>query len=372
MATRTSSGMVKLSVAPVLNKKLLDDSPSDGYSEVPAVLTIPDSRAPRLDHGRSYDYKPDDKGAPVRADTGLHSSSNTVHKEVVVSLIKSPQEVFEYLCHTGEVRPNIPIWKQAGLAFIAGCYLGLGFSCCLVCGLQTPAIKAADPGVTSILFGIYGFPLGLSLILVCGADLFTSDVCYMLVALCEGKTTILKLLRIWVVAYFLNLAGCIFMAEMFNIAGVFEHKELAVNNLALFKSSHTFGVTVVKGILANWMVNLAVMMASSARDLTGKLLGIFLPISAFVSMGFEHCIANMYLFPLSMMLDSGISVGDFITKNLIPATIGNIIGGGFFVGVFYCFIFGETPNRIEAVFHRLMGHLGLRGLKTPELYRAKK
>lgn len=279
----------------------------------------------------------------------LHASVNagSQHNEMDVNLIKSPAEVFEYIVHTGELKDEMPIIRQALLAVIAGCYLGFGFSCCMICGGQMPTLKAANPGLQSLLFGIYGFPVGLVLILICGADLFTSNTCYMLAALCEGKTTVLKLVRVWLVSYFFNLCGCIFMAQIFAWSTVFDNKKNFPIFLTEFKTEHTFGQTVVKGILANWMVNLAVLLASSSRDLCGKVVGVIMPISAFVSMGFEHCIANMFLFPLGMFLGSPVTVAEFITKNLIPATIGNVIGGGVFVGVFYALIFGRAGKALE-------------------------
>lgn len=103
-------------------------------------------------------------------------------------------------------------------------------------------------------------------------------------------------------------------------------------------------MTLCKGILCNWLVCLAVWQGNMARDLTGKFIGVFLPNSAFVSMGFEHCIANMFLVPLSMCLGSGISVGTFVGKNLVPSTIGNLIGGSVFVGTAYAASFGAPAH----------------------------
>lgn len=271
------------------------------------------------------------------------------HGDVIdVNLIKSPKQIYDYLVDVGATKGDtMPMIRQAFLAVLAGCYLGLGFSCCMICGGQMANIKKNDPGLQSLLYGIYGFPVGLVLILICGGDLFTSNCCYMLAALCEGRTSIFKLIRIWLISYFCNLAGCIFMAQLFAWSTTFDGKEAWPIAVTKSKVSHTFGQTVVKGILANWMVNLAVVLASGSRDLCGKVLGVIMPISAFVSMGFEHCIANQFVFPLAMFLGSGMSVSTFITKNLIPATIGNVIGGGIFVGVFYALIFGQAGRALE-------------------------
>jgi hypothetical protein len=121
---------------------------------------------------------------------------------------------------------------------------------------------------------------------------------------------------------------------------VFHGREDFTRTLALSKTSHPFSVEVIRGILCNWLVCLAVWQANAAKDLWGKFIGIWLPISGFVAMGFEHCIANMFMIPLSMKLGSGISVHTFIVRNLIPVTIGNIIGGGFFVATFYAVAYG--------------------------------
>jgi hypothetical protein len=114
------------------------------------------------------------------------------------------------------------------------------------------------------------------------------------------------------------------------------------------------------GILCNWLVCLAVFLANAAQDISGKAVAIFLPVSAFVAMGFEHCIANQYVLPLALRLGSPITVSDIVTKNLLPATIGNIIGGAFFVATLYAACYGSIERDFSSAAARAREGLAAR------------
>lgn len=260
----------------------------------------------------------------------------------------TPDEVYNFNADNAKHKDEYPFPKLVVLGILAGAYIGLGFSlCCLVGGLLSAELRLEQPGVFNLLFGIFGFPMGLTLCVVAGADLFTSNCMYVVTAVSEGKYGMLGALRALFTSYFCNLAGALMLMGLMTAGEVFSGRSDFVIELAHKKTSHSFAVTFVKGILCNWLVCLAVWQGNMARDFTGKFVGIFLPNSAFVAMGFEHCVANMFLIPMSMSLGSGISVGTFIGKNLVPATLGNLVGGGFFVGCMYALALGSPGHAIQ-------------------------
>ena len=110
------------------------------------------------------------------------------------------------------------------------------------------------------------------------------------------------------------------------------------------KTSNSFFVTLLKGIGANWLVCLAMWLGMSAKTTTGKILGIWWPVMTFVTIGYEHSIANMFFIPAAMMEGAQISISELFFKNLIPSTIGNIIGGAFFVGTLYWYVYDKKIN----------------------------
>ncbi|KAL4440622.1 hypothetical protein ABPG75_003623 [Micractinium tetrahymenae] len=257
----------------------------------------------------------------------------------------TPAENYAFHSNAAADKNAYPYPKLAVLGVLAGAYIGLGFSlCCLCAGLLSPDFRKEQPGAFNLLFGIYGFPMGLTLCVVAGADLYTSNCMYSSIAVYEGRYGLLGMLRCLAGSYLCNLVGALLLVGLMVGGEVFEGRGDFVVELAHKKVSHPFGVTLCKGILCNWLVCLAVWQGNMARDLTGKFIGVFLPNSAFVSMGFEHCIANMFLIPLSMCLGSGISVGTFIGKNLVPSTLGNFIGGSLFVGTAYAASFGAPAH----------------------------
>ncbi|KAL4420050.1 hypothetical protein ABPG77_007489 [Micractinium sp. CCAP 211/92] len=306
----------------------------------------------------------------------------------------TPAENYAYHSNAAADKYAYPYPKLAVLGVLAGAYIGLGYSlCCLCAGLLSPDFRKQQPGAFNLLFGIYGFPMGLTLCVVAGADLYTSNCMYSAIAVYEGRYGLLGMLRCLCGSYLCNLVGALLLVGLMVGGEVFEGRGDFVIELAHKKVSHSFGVTLCKGILCNWLVCLAVWQGNMARDLTGgrpccgacqcmpglpaakarplagvctptqraseghrhlacqcppssagKFIGVFLPNSAFVSMGFEHCIANMFLIPLSMCLGSGISVGTFVGKNLVPTTIGNLIGGSVFVGTAYAASFGAPAH----------------------------
>ncbi len=193
------------------------------------------------------------------------------------------------------------------------------------------------------------FSVGLMLVVIAGAELFTGNN-LMLMSVLDKRANLSKMLYKWLVVFIANFIGSILLAYLYYETNLWKMGDMAVGlsalKIAVMKVNLTFGEALTRGVLCNWLVCLAVWMALASRDVAGKIVAIFFPIMAFVALGFEHSIANMYFVPLGIFLKNyifvdpalnvaGLTWGNFFIKNLLPVTIGNIICGAFFVGLVY-------------------------------------
>ncbi len=248
------------------------------------------------------------------------------------------------------------------LGILAGVFIGLGAMFCTV--LTTDA--GLGFGMTKLLGGL-SFCLGLILVVIAGAELFTGN-CLIVMSWMSGRTSFVRLLRNWGLVYFANLVGALSLAGLmfytyqwtFNDYGVGANALLIANA----KVNLSFGSALARGILCNALVCLAIWLCFSARTVTGKILSILFPITAFVAAGFEHSIANMYFIPMGMLLANqpavmaaagvtadgvaNLTVAGFI-GNLVPVTIGNIIGGSILVGAVYWLAYLGRERTAELV-----------------------
>jgi len=242
------------------------------------------------------------------------------------------------------------------LAITAGVFISIAFVFYIT---VTTGSGAVPFGLAKLVGGIC-FSLGLMLVVICGADLFTSTV-LIVVAKASGRISWLQLARNWINVYIGNLFGALFFVGLIWFSG--EHMlangawGLNVLQTADHKMHHSFIEAVCLGILANLMVCMAVWMSYSGRTLTDKMLAMVLPVAMFVASGFEHSIANMFMIPMAIVIRdfasaefwqtagasaeqfSSLTVSNFIVDNLIPVTLGNIIGGGILVGLTYWVIY---------------------------------
>ena len=250
------------------------------------------------------------------------------------------------------------------LAINAGVCIAIAF----VFYITATTGRGAMPyGIAKLIGGIC-FSLGLMLVVVCGADLFTSTV-LIVVAKASGRISWGQLARNWINVYAGNLAGALFFVALMWFAG--QHMVangawgLNVLETADHKMHHTFIEAVCLGTLANLLVCLAVWMSYSGRSLTDKLVVMILPVGMFVASGFEHSIANMFLIPYAITIRDfatpefwqaagttaaqfhALTVSNFILHNLIPVTIGNIIGGGVLVGLTYWVIYLRKGDQVH-------------------------
>ncbi|MCE5236559.1 MAG: formate/nitrite transporter family protein [Clostridiaceae bacterium] len=252
----------------------------------------------------------------------------------------SPAELTESYIKIGKTKAEKPFGKLFTLAVMAGLIIGLGAAVC-----NTAVHSIADVSTGKLISGLL-FPFGLGMVMLLGAELFTGNV-MVGISVLSGKTTVLKMLRNWGVVYLGNLAGAMLLAfacARFGQLGM-SHGELAVYTVkvAAAKSSLPFGNALVLGIFCNILVCAGVLCSLSAKDTAGRILGAYIPVAFFVICGFEHCVANMYYIPAglyalqvpeyaALVTKAGLDVsaltwGNFFLRNLLPVTIGNIIGG---------------------------------------------
>jgi formate/nitrite transporter len=261
---------------------------------------------------------------------------------------KTPKNIAEIVAETvGVSKATSPWMSLFVLGIMAGAYIGFG-------GLFATSITfdiAPELGIAfkKMLAG-GAFSIGLMLVIIAGAELFTGNT-LMISSIMTGRITWKNTLVRWTVVWIANFIGSVIVALIFYYSGLWKTGAdalgLAAVKVAYAKVHLPFGEALVRAIGCNWLVCLAVWMALSARQTVGKIFAIFFPIMAFVAIGFEHCVANMYFVPIGIFLSSwaglapagmdvsSITWGTFFINNLVPVTLGNIIGGSVFVGLGY-------------------------------------
>lgn len=257
------------------------------------------------------------------------------------SLIALPQPGFDGAVAAGEKKAGMPAGKIFKLGLLSGAHIGFGGYLMLSVGAACPGLASSNPGLQKMVVGAFGLPFGLLMTLITGAELFTGNTALLTAAVLQGKATKEQLTKSWVYSYFGNFVGSIGLAALVTVGGTLASSG-APMAVATAKTSLTFLQAFTRGILCNWLVCMAVYMASFARDMGGKMVAIWFPISAFVAMGLEHSVANMFLIPLAIMSGaSSITWSSFLLKNLLPVTLGNIVGGAVCVAGLYSMVYGK-------------------------------
>lgn len=264
---------------------------------------------------------------------------------------------------------KLPVSKIFALAVLAGAFIALGAIFSTTISAGGTVTQAADGsllvtgplpfGLTRLIAGLV-FSLGLILVVVSGAELFTANN-LIVMAFSNGKVTLGQLLGNWALVYLGNFVGAIATAGLMFLTGQYaaDGGVVGLNALAIgeVKTSLGFVQAVMLGIMSNSLVCLAVWMVYSARTTTDKILTIIPPVSAVVAAGFEYSVANMYFIPIAMMIKQWggaaffaqigksaldfphLTLANFLLNNLLPVTIGNIIGGAVMVGLVYWFVY---------------------------------
>lgn len=200
--------------------------------------------------------------------------------------------------------------------------------------------------IFQIILGAFGLPFGLIMTLVSGGELFTGNTALVTAAYKEGKIELKDLVKNWVSSYMGNFVGSLILAYLAYKSGTLAGGPAAVA-IATAKCSLPWDVAFVRGILCNWLVCMAVYMASGCSSLAGKMTAVWFPISAFVALGLDHSVANMFIIPLGMLRGAEVTMSAFFLKNLIPVTLGNIVGGAVAVMMPFGLTFGNWGKKKE-------------------------
>jgi len=259
-------------------------------------------------------------------------------------LLAPPPVGFAGAVAAGEKKANMPADKIFGLGVISGAHIGFGAFLMLSVGGACPGLAATNPGLQKIVLGAFGLPFGLMMTLLSGAELFTGNTALVTMALLEGKANVAQLIKSWSASYAGNFLGSVLLAGL-----VFYGNTLAGGGASIAvsaaKTSLTFTQAFVRGILCNWLVCMAVYLASMAKDAAGKMVPIWFCISAFIALGLEHSVANMFIIPLGIFSGAAVSWPTFLMKNLLPVTLGNIVGGAICVGAGFCAAYGKLGGK---------------------------
>jgi formate/nitrite transporter len=253
----------------------------------------------------------------------------------------SAKEIVEQVNRVATEKANNRVSSTIVLAILAGGYIAMGGLLAIIIGGGVPGIGTDNPGLQKFLFGAV-FPLGLILCAIAGADLFTGNTAYFIPGLLSGKHTLKTIFKNWGIVYIGNFIGSIIVAFLFAYYTDLLAKDpwlKSTIHIGEYKTSAPFLKTMVKGMACNWMVALAMWLSYGAKDLPGKILGIWFPIMAFVAMGFEHSVANMFFIPTAIFYGADVTWSTFFMNNLLPVTLGNIIGGALFVGAAYWYTY---------------------------------
>lgn len=269
----------------------------------------------------------------------------------------SPKQIAERVEAAGITKANRDILSTLLLAMLAGAFISFGAL------LYTFIIHDSSMGLgLTRLVGGLGFCLGLILVIVAGAELFTGNN-LLTMACVSGHISLAKLLRNWALVFTGNLLGAVATAILIYFSNYWLVNQGKVGEVTILIANSKVNMGLVeaftRGILCNVLVCLAVWLCFAGRSVTDKILAILFPITAFVALGFEHSVANMYFIPAGIIamgdptvmaaLPEGtdlseLTIGNFLINNLLPVTLGNIVGGGFLVGVIYWVIYLRRPS----------------------------
>ena len=262
----------------------------------------------------------------------------------------TPKECTANYTAAGRVKTQMPPVKLFLLAVLAGFFIAIGGAV-----TNTAAHAIDNVGVARVVCGLL-FPFGLAMVVLTGAELFTGNT-LLTISVLDGQATVTGMLYNWGVVYLGNAAGAMLAAVGCAFGGQLNYSggQLAVftMKLAAGKCTLPLGSAVTLGILCNVLVTVGVLLSLSAKDLTGRVAGAYLPVAFFVICGFEYCVANLFYIPAGLFartipayealaVDAGLDLsaltwGNFLLRNLLPVTAGNILGGAAMGGLFwYC------------------------------------
>ncbi|GKT46782.1 putative fructose-bisphosphate aldolase [Colletotrichum spaethianum] len=258
----------------------------------------------------------------------------------------SAPETCYLFTQSGIAKAKLP-WADLILkSFFGGIFISLGSGFDLSIAGGSPGLRASNPAIATMLAG-FTFPIGFVLIVLTNVELVTSNMAVMMYSTLQRKTTWYDLARNWITSYIFNMAGCLFFAGLLtwwtdSLATDVQSSYAVTQAEGRVNTNWAYNFT--RGIGCNWLVGLAVFLAMSGKDNLSKIVGIWLPVWAFVALGYQHSIANFYMVPIGMFYGTNFGVGKFIYQSVIPVTLGNIIGGAGMTGAVLWFLYGRNDT----------------------------
>lgn len=254
-----------------------------------------------------------------------------------------PDQIAILTIQNGIKKVNMPLLSQLMLGFAAGAFISLGF----LLSIRVSGGMPLEWGGFRNFIGASVFPLGLILCIVAGGELLTGNMMVVPMACYSGKVPYRKWAINWVVITGSNFVGAIFVAYVFgHVTGMTEQGPYLDQMLSLVhaKLEESFLTAFISGIGCNWLVALAVWMAYGSKDGAGLILGIWFPTMAFVALGFQHVVANMFLIPAAIF--AGQATWGEYTANFVPVFLGNAVGGSLFVAGIYRLVYMKINTKI--------------------------
>lgn len=253
----------------------------------------------------------------------------------------NPKEIAINFSESGLYKSSLSLSKFCIIAILGGAFIAFGGLLSVIVAGGMPGLGTGNPGLIKFISGAL-FPIGLIMVSITGADLFTSDCTAFTLPLLEKRIKFLTFFKLLFLSYVFNFIGTQLISWLMSTeVGLFKNEpwQSYLHNYASGKVNQEFWIVFVKGIGANWLVCLGMWMGFAAKDIIGKCIGIWIPVMLFVTLGYEHSIANMFFIPAAIYSGGDILWSNFILQNLIPATLGNFVGGAGMVGCIYWYLY---------------------------------
>ncbi len=259
----------------------------------------------------------------------------------------NPTEITQNFAASATNKGSLSLLRFIIIAILGGAFIAFGGMLSVMVAGGIPGIGAANPGLVKFVAGAL-FPVGLIMVSITGADLFTSNCAAFTYRYLQKEIRIQIFFKYLILSYFFNFIGTQIVAFLLSYEVGLLNKEPWQTYLFHYteaKVNQDFIKVFIKAIGANWLVCLGMFMGYSAKDITGKCIAIWIPVMLFVTLGYEHSIANMFFIPAAIYSGADITWSSFIVQNLIPATLGNLVGGGVFVGCTYTYMYLKNEKR---------------------------
>ncbi|RFU67695.1 formate/nitrite transporter family protein [Peribacillus saganii] len=247
-----------------------------------------------------------------------------------------PKKIAGIAADLGEKKTELPLRSMLFLGFLGGAFISLGF----LLDIRVIGNLPENWGSFGTFLGAAVFPLGLILVVIAGAELVTGNMMAVSIACLAKKVTLNKLASNWFWITISNFIGAIFVAYVFgHLVGLTEHGPFLDKTIAIAQSKvdESFWQAFFSAIGCNWLVGLGMWLSYGSDEISGKILAIWFPIMAFVAIGFQHVVANMFLIPAAIFAGH-LTWFDYI-RNFIPVFLGNVVGGSLLVGFVYWFVY---------------------------------